>query len=800
MVKQKLRLGTVAFSPKGRWNAETEYKRLNVVHFLSSSYYAKKENVGQTPTLDSEYWGLLVEGGNMVVNNPDEEDITTEVVNNEHVLKLADKEYRPENYSGKGYKRLRKNIQEINLAVTKITVNSAPTKDGEISVTINNIDTRISLVKDTHNTPAIVAQTISDALVSAHTDYNIEVTENIITLTRKHSGEVASSAFDVADTGVTLVIEDSTKSAKRNILTPAMINQPNTIYVIRYDFNLGEDITIPKNCVLEFDGGSINGAYIVTGNNTSIQAGLIKIFNTDVILTGTWTVNDAYPEWFGIVANDNNADLSLAMPQLNSFNAKIHFGKGIYNTKNPVKLIDVEGVSQKDTIISMKKSGTSLYTAYVGDITVPNSSSARENWFLRNLAIVIDAPTKQDDIISSCALLIGNSGISNIENCLITTYYYNIKATDTFTEQQRIEAAKNDDKALENSANSGVRFKGYVDGLVVKDTTFGGQIGIYQEENSTLDTDTFINCNTIGSPRGYAGIIFNGSISSITFQQLSISKAMFGIKAYHNFNGITINGGRSEQSIVLKDPDDNKVLGGFLYVNKTDNDVISATILSYYMDYAVNGIYLKNGSGRINVGIYNLYNRGNYGIDLKYALYASSNNLSSIINTRNATFQNAPVTLDGMMISECNYADISISKYILISNCIIRSNEYKSCTEFKNYKYDGDRLFAPFITEGRGAIQIRLTKRLKDVSGFTCCRLNGIANIYNSKSFNGYVKSIDFDILVDKNGNIIKEEKINDTENNMSVSVDTSTCIVTLTLTGLTDIIGECIFYKSTYA
>ena len=245
MVKQKLRLGTVAFSPKGKWNAETEYKRLNVVHFLASSYYAKKENVGQTPTLDSEYWGLLVEGGD-VVNNPDEEDITTEVVNNEHVLKLADKEYRPENYSGKGYKRLRKNIQKINLAVTKITVNSAPTKDGEISVTINNIDTHISLVKDTHNTPAIVAQTISDALVSAHTDYNIEVTENIITLTRKHSGEVASSAFDVADTGVTLVIEDSTKSAKRNILTPAMINQPNTIYEIRYDFDLdGGTVNIP---------------------------------------------------------------------------------------------------------------------------------------------------------------------------------------------------------------------------------------------------------------------------------------------------------------------------------------------------------------------------------------------------------------------------------------------------------------------------------------------------------------------------------------------------------------------------
>lgn len=307
MVKQKLRLGTVAFSPKGKWNAETEYKRLNVVHFLASSYYAKKENVGQTPTLDSEYWGLLVEGGD-VVNNPDEEDITTEVVNNEHVLKLADKEYRPENYSGKGYKRLRKNIQKINLAVTKITVNSAPTKDGEISVTINNIDTHISLVKDTHNTPAIVAQTISDALVSAHTDYNIEVTENIITLTRKHSGEVASSAFDVADTGVTLVIEDSTKSAKRNILTPAMINQPNTIYEIRYDFDLdGGTVNIPENCTLKFEGGSLSNGKLLF-QDTFITSSLYYIFKNIQIDEHSKCLNtEVYAEWLGAYG-DGNAD------------------------------------------------------------------------------------------------------------------------------------------------------------------------------------------------------------------------------------------------------------------------------------------------------------------------------------------------------------------------------------------------------------------------------------------------------------------------------------------------------------
>ena len=57
------------------------------------------------------------------------------------------------------------------------------------------------------------------------------------------------------------------------IVSQQMIQQ-NTIYVIQYDFTLGEDITVPANCVLEFDGGSLNGVnntYTLTGNNTLIS-------------------------------------------------------------------------------------------------------------------------------------------------------------------------------------------------------------------------------------------------------------------------------------------------------------------------------------------------------------------------------------------------------------------------------------------------------------------------------------------------------------------------------------------------
>ena len=96
-----------------------------------------------------------------------------------------------------------------------------------------------------------------------------------------------------------------------NTLTQSMVNQANTIYVIQYDFILGDNITIPENCVLKFDGGSISGAYTLTGTNTGIQAGLVKIFNTNITLAGTWNLNITHPEWFGSVGDGTITDDTL---------------------------------------------------------------------------------------------------------------------------------------------------------------------------------------------------------------------------------------------------------------------------------------------------------------------------------------------------------------------------------------------------------------------------------------------------------------------------------------------------------
>lgn len=57
----------------------------------------------------------------------------------------------------------------------------------------------------------------------------------------------------------------------KNILTQDMINEPNTIYEIRYDFDLNEaTINIPEGCVLKFDGGTVNNG-MIRSNKTAIM-------------------------------------------------------------------------------------------------------------------------------------------------------------------------------------------------------------------------------------------------------------------------------------------------------------------------------------------------------------------------------------------------------------------------------------------------------------------------------------------------------------------------------------------------
>lgn len=202
----------------------------------------------------------------------DEEDLTRSFNDNGHsVTKFADRSYSPQNFSGKGYKILRKNIKPISLAITEIVVSSVPTSDGYLAFIINGIESHVDVIASTDTKTDKVAEKIATKLKDTMPEYDVSKSASTITLTRKFGGIVSTpSSFSAVGTGALCSVEDCSKIELSNLLTAVMLNQSNCIYEIRYDFDLdGKTLEVPDRCILKFEGGSIlNGTLL--GRDTRV--------------------------------------------------------------------------------------------------------------------------------------------------------------------------------------------------------------------------------------------------------------------------------------------------------------------------------------------------------------------------------------------------------------------------------------------------------------------------------------------------------------------------------------------------
>lgn len=94
---------------------------------------------------------------------------------------------------------------------------------------------------------------------------------------------------------------------RKNKSFTEQVTKENTIYEIRYEFDLNDtEVAIPKGCVLKFEGGKISNGTLV-GNNTKIQSVPNLIFS-NIILSGIWNANCAFSSWFAcgdLILNDN---------------------------------------------------------------------------------------------------------------------------------------------------------------------------------------------------------------------------------------------------------------------------------------------------------------------------------------------------------------------------------------------------------------------------------------------------------------------------------------------------------------
>lgn len=64
-----------------------------------------------------------------------------------------------------------------------------------------------------------------------------------------------------------------------NTLTQEMMSATNTKYIIKYNYTLSENIIIPENCILEFDGGNIANSTENSYNLTGTATKVVNLYN-----------------------------------------------------------------------------------------------------------------------------------------------------------------------------------------------------------------------------------------------------------------------------------------------------------------------------------------------------------------------------------------------------------------------------------------------------------------------------------------------------------------------------------------
>ena len=185
---------------------EAKNEALNDIKENEQSAITNFNSQKVTPEMLAESTKQLIEasGGGTITNLADDEDITSvDDGTGSNVLKFADRVYNADNFSGKGYKILRKNIV-----------------------------------------------------------------------------------------------------GGKNVLTQDMINEENTVYEIRYDFDLNEkEIVILNGCILIFNGGSLKNGTL-NGNNTKLDSNNDSIIFYNIEFKGIFY--NIKTSWIGDIINNDS--------------------------------------------------------------------------------------------------------------------------------------------------------------------------------------------------------------------------------------------------------------------------------------------------------------------------------------------------------------------------------------------------------------------------------------------------------------------------------------------------------------
>lgn len=153
---------------------------------------------------------------------------------------------------------------------------------------------------------------------------------------------------------------------KYGVSLPSQIKAENTIYKVSDNFNLkGAELVMPKNCVLMFDGGSIeNGTISFTDTE------LCGYPQIECKLKGC--IPQADITWFGARRNDPTTDVGTVINRVQAVARHIVIPAGLfYQTAEPIRIEGNKHVEWIGTIVNISnKKQIDAFTVSSGVITL----------------------------------------------------------------------------------------------------------------------------------------------------------------------------------------------------------------------------------------------------------------------------------------------------------------------------------------------------------------------------------------------------------------------------------------------
>ena len=216
---------------------------------------------------------------------------------------------------------------------------------------------------------------------------------------------------------------------RKNKSFAEQVTLANTIYEIRYEFDLGgEEVTIPENSVLKFEGGQLNNGTVNLSENTTIKDGvcndvqfLVSAPNITILDTTIHNVNIGAP----IVTWHPKSNLTIKGCDLRNESPRVA-GESVSGHCDCIFLTlkeDIENVVIENCTIAARVMCIEIYTFNQETLAVARKVAVRNN---RLTQLEIDDPSVQSNACWPLSFS-GNPQESIIEGNIINGGYYGIE-------------------------------------------------------------------------------------------------------------------------------------------------------------------------------------------------------------------------------------------------------------------------------------------------------------------------------------------------------------------------------------